>query len=78
MTPKELRRIVEVSSRFDVRGALVWLREVRWLRAVASLRAEDSAARGSRAGGEDAADDVELRRSPPARMPGKRRAARGG
>lgn len=77
MTPEEFRRIVEASTRFDVRGALVWLREVRWLRAVASQRAEDVAERGSRAEGGDAADDVVPRSSPPAGAPGKRRAADG-
>jgi len=43
MTQQEARRIVEASTRFEVRGGSVWLREVRWLRAVERQRHEEVA-----------------------------------
>lgn len=43
MTHQEARRIVEASTRFEVRDGHVWLREVRWLGTVQQLRAEEVA-----------------------------------
>lgn len=43
MTQQDARRIVEASTRFEVRGGSVWLREVRWLRAVDRQRREEAA-----------------------------------
>ena len=44
MTQLEARRIVEATTHFEVRGGSVWLREVRWLRAVDRQRREEDAA----------------------------------
>jgi hypothetical protein len=78
MTGEEARRIVEASTRFDIRGVLVWLREVRWLRAVASQRAEELAAEESQAQRGDAAVAAGSRSEPLAPVPGERHAGRGG
>lgn len=43
MTHQEARRIIEASTRFEVRDGHVWLREVRWLRTVQQMRAEEAA-----------------------------------
>jgi len=78
MTREEVRHIVEASTRFDVRGALVWVREVRWQRAVTAQRAEDVAGLGSQAAPGDAADAVGRRSSPCACAQAERQAARDG
>lgn len=44
MTHIEARRRIEASSGFDIRDGRVWLREVRWLRAVDQLRHEGAEA----------------------------------
>ena len=43
MTHQEARHIVESSTRFEVRDGQVWLREVRWLRAIERQRQEEAA-----------------------------------
>lgn len=43
MTHQEARRIVEATTRFEAQGGCVWLREVRWLRAVDRQRREETA-----------------------------------
>jgi hypothetical protein len=77
MTREEARRIVEASTRFDVRGVLVWLREVRWLRAVASQRAEELAVGKSQAQRGDAAAAAS-RSEPLAPVPGERHSGHDG
>ncbi len=47
MTQQEARRIVEATTRFEVRGGSVWLREVRWLRAVDRQRCEEATSASS-------------------------------
>ena len=42
MTQQEARRRVEATTRFEVRAGSVWLREVRWLRAVERQRCEEA------------------------------------
>lgn len=42
MTQQEARRIVEATTRFEIRGGNVWLREARWLRAVERQRREEA------------------------------------
>lgn len=46
MTQQEARHIVEASTRFEVRDGQVWLRELRWLRAIERQRSEEAAATG--------------------------------
>jgi hypothetical protein len=77
MTREEARRIVEASTRFDIRGVLVWLREVRWLRAVASPRAEELAVEDSQAQRGDATAAVASRSAPLPLGPGEQHAGRG-
>jgi len=43
MTQQEATQIIEATTPFEVQGGRVWLRELRWLRAVPQLRAEEAA-----------------------------------
>jgi hypothetical protein len=73
MTQQEARRIVEASTRFEVRGGSVWLREVRWLRAVERQRREEAASALSPAAG--AESTAGPRWTPPTPEPDERRSA---
>jgi len=50
MTQQEARYILEATTPFEVRGGHVWLREVRWLRAVERQRSEEATAAASSEG----------------------------
>lgn len=78
MTREEARRIVVASTRFDVRGVRVWLREVPWLRAVASQRAEELAVGKPQARRGDATAAAASRSEPLAPVPGERHSGHGG
>jgi hypothetical protein len=55
MTQDDARRSLEASTDFEFRAGRVWLRQVRWLRAVADLASRE-AVRGAIAGAERTAD----------------------
>jgi len=74
MTHQEARRIVEASTRFEVRDGSVWLRELRWLRAVARLRADEAAAVASTPSGAPTGSAAESPRRPHEPEPRERRA----
>ena len=50
MTQQEARYILEATTPFEVRGGNVWLRDVRWLRAVVRQQSEEAAAAASPSG----------------------------
>jgi len=74
MTQQEARRILEATTPFEVRGGQVWLREVRWLRAIERQRSEEAASAESPAGPLRMAPSAEVRQPPPGTAPRDRRA----
>ncbi len=74
MTHQEARRVVEASTRFDVRGGYVWLREVRWLRAAGRQRCEEAASAEPLQESVDAALALGVRCPSPGSRRGGRRA----
>ncbi|MBW6456216.1 MAG: hypothetical protein K0A98_10050 [Trueperaceae bacterium] len=73
MTRQEARRILEATTPFEVRGGQVWLRDLRWLRAVGSERSEEAAA-AAPGGTCRTATSAEVAQPPLGHLPSDRRA----
>ena len=74
MTQQEARSILEATTPFEVRGEHVWLREVRWLRAVERQRSEEATAAAASEGSWWTAPAAGVRQPPPATAQRERRA----
>jgi hypothetical protein len=74
MTQQEARYILEATTPFEVRGGHVWLREVRWLRAVERQRSEEATAAAASEGSWWTAPAAGVRQPPPSSAQRERRA----
>jgi len=74
MTQQEARRLLETTTPFEVRGGHVWLRQVRWLRAVERQRSEEAVAAAASGGSRWSAPAAGDRHPSPASAQRERRA----